>query len=160
SALGWHPAARRPGCRFWALPLTFSVVLPLAGVVRPAGGALPVIDPAVRRVVQGADPRVVGERRLPGGLQPRGRPPPGDGGPAQRQGISQAQSSVLERLGGTDFVAIRRYQSVPFLALRVGPQALAALETMTDVVVRVRREGTVRSSTDPQTPSGPPGPSE
>jgi hypothetical protein len=140
--------------------LTLFVVLPLVGVVRLAAGAPPMIDPAVRRSIQNGDARVVVELRVPRGFQPEGTLAGADAVAAQRQEISEAQSSVLDRLGGTDFVAIRRYQSVPFLVLRVGPQALAALETMTDVVVRVRREGTVRPLAEPENPSGPPGRSE
>lgn len=153
-----HPPGRRaglPGCRFWALPLTLSVVLPLAGMVRlAAGGPPPMIDPDVRRSVQSGDAPVIVELRVPGGFQPEGRLAGVDAVAAQRHAISEAQSSVLDRLGGTDFVAIRRFRTVPFLALRVGPQALAALETMSDVVVRVRREGTMRPLAEPGIPSG------
>ena len=35
------------------------------------------------------------------------------------------------------FTLVRRLESTPFLALEVGPSALAALRTMGDVVVRV-----------------------
>jgi hypothetical protein len=119
-----------------------------------------MVDPAVRRSVQSGEARVIVELRVPGGFQPEGRLAGVDAVTAQRHLISEAQTSVLDRLGGTDFVAIRRYQSVPFLVLRVGPRALAALETMTDVVVNVRREGTMRPLAEPQIPSGPPGRSE
>ena len=163
-AFGRHrPAGPSPGprgCRFWALPLTFSVVLPLIGGTGHAADASSTIDPDVRRSVQQGDAPVIVALRIRGGFQPEGRLAGVAAVAAQRHTISEAQASVTDRLGGTDFVEIRRYRSVPFLVLRVGPQALAALETMSDVVVHVRREVTVSPSAEPRNPSGPPGRSE
>ena len=41
----------------------------------------------------------------------------------QRQGIATAQAAVLTRLRGTPHRLVRQYQTVPFLALEVGPAA-------------------------------------
>ena len=86
------------------------------------------VDPRVEEEVGRGRSRVLVELRLPGGVRPEGE---------QRQAIARAQHEVLSRLSGTDFTLVRRFASTPFLALEVGPSALAALRTMGDVVVRV-----------------------
>jgi hypothetical protein len=71
-----------------------------------------------------------------------GRAAPAEGAspdkPAGRERqIAAAQDAVLARLAGTDATLVRRFASTPWLALEIGPTALAALRTMPDLVVRV-----------------------
>jgi len=48
-------------------------------------------------------------------------------------GVCAGIASYLD----ADVTLVRRFERTPFLALEVGPSALAALRTMGDVVVRV-----------------------
>jgi len=100
----------------------------LVAACAPAMATQISVDPRVEEEVGRGRSRVLVELRLPGGVRPEGE---------QRQAIARAQDDVLSRLRGTDFTLVRRLESTPFLALEVGPSALAALRTMGDVVVRV-----------------------
>jgi hypothetical protein len=100
----------------------------LVAACAPAMATQISVDPRVEEEVGRGRSRVLVELRLPGGVRPEGE---------QRQAIARAQDEVLSRLSGTDFRLVRRLESTPFLALEVGPSALAALRTMGDVVVRV-----------------------
>ncbi len=53
---------------------------------------------------------------------------------ALQQAIDYAAWEVVTELQGTNFEEIARFDYVPFLALRVSPQALAVLETSPDVL--------------------------
>jgi len=57
--------------------------------------------------------------------------------------IGRAQDAVLSRLPQSHASVVRRYTSVPMLALEIDATALRALETMTDVVLAVRSDRTV-----------------
>jgi subtilisin family serine protease len=61
----------------------------------------------------------------------------------QRQDVRQAQSEVAARLRGKRHAVLRQYQTLPLLALEVGPEALAELEAAFSVDViaedRLRR---------------------
>jgi len=83
---------------------------------------------------------VIVELRLAAGIKPEGGLPDPAAVATQRRAIVEAQTSVLNRLGGTRFSLIRQYATVPFLALAIGPDALTALETLGDVVARVRED--------------------
>ena len=74
------------------------------------------IDPRVEREVAAGRSRVLVEVRPP---------------------IPQSQVEILNRLSGTDFTLVRRFDVSPLLALEIGPSALAALKAMGDVIVRV-----------------------
>jgi hypothetical protein len=100
----------------------------LVAACAPAMATQISVDPRVEEEVGRGRSRVLVELRLPGGVRSEGE---------QRQAIARAQDEVLSRLSGTDFRLVRRLESTPFLALEVGPSALAALRTMGDVVVRV-----------------------
>ncbi len=52
---------------------------------------------------------------------------------AQRKDIAAARAAVLKRLAGTGHRLMREYTTIPFVALEVAPDALAALATSTDV---------------------------
>jgi len=74
------------------------------------------VDPRVEREVASGRSRVLVEVRPP---------------------IPRSQVEILNRLSGTDFTLVRRFDVSPLLALEIGPSALAALKTMGDVIVRV-----------------------
>ncbi len=138
----------------------------LMGLVVAAAGAWcatapsPVIDEGVRSAVRQGSARVIVELRIPGGFKPEGDLGSTAAVAAQRWAISEAQAKVVARLAGTRFSQIRQYRSVPFLALEVGPDALAALEHMGDVVSRVIEDRTVLpragTGTRPERPLGTP----
>jgi hypothetical protein len=54
-----------------------------------------------------------------------------------RPPIARSQVEVLNRLSGTDFTLVRRFDVSPLLALEIGATALDALRGMDDIVVRV-----------------------
>ena len=90
------------------------------------------------KVQREGDARVIVELRLPGGVPlPEGVL----GGPAavtvQRNDIAGAGGRVLGRLTRVPHRVVHRYLTVPFLALEVGPAALAELEAAGADVVRV-----------------------
>lgn len=114
-----------------------TLLLALSGgrVVRAAPSESPVIDPEVRAAVLRGSARVLVELRLPG---PSASAP--DAGSARERAIATARQAVLARLAGTSHRLVRQYTSIPLLALEIGPDALQALEGMSDLVVRVRAE--------------------
>ena len=94
----------------------------------------PVIDPEVRALVAAGRARVlvvlrVGEHSDPG---------------QRADAISRAQDAVLSRLTRGHASVLRRYTSVPMLALEIDATALGALETMTDLVAGVKPDLTRR----------------
>jgi len=105
--------------------------------------AAPVsVDPRVEADVARGRSRVLVELRLAGGVRPEGELS-AEPVAAQRQAIASAQDAVLARLRGTDATFVRRFESVPFLALDVGPSGLAQLRAMGDVVARVAADSAV-----------------
>jgi len=85
----------------------------------------PVIDPGVRAVVSGGTLRVLVELRVP-----RGDP----------VALGNVQDEVLHLLAGTGGRLARRYATVPLLALEIDAAALARIEEMTALVIRVRAD--------------------
>jgi len=102
-------------------------------VVGATPGDAPVIDPDVRAAVTRGPARVLVDLRLPApsasDTDPR---------PPREPAIAATRQIVLARLTGTAYRLVRQYRTVPLLALEIGADALAALERMGDVVVRVR----------------------
>ena len=94
---------------------------------------MPVIDPDVRAAVTRGPARVLVDLRLPS-------PSASDTDPRRPRepAIAATRQIVLARLTGTAYRLVRQYRTVPLLALEIGADALAALERMGDVVVRVR----------------------
>jgi hypothetical protein len=82
----------------------------------------PVIDPDVRAMPQGGAVRVLVELRAP----------------ADPSALDAAQNEVLRRLTGTNARLARRYTTTPLLALEIDAAALARLEEMRGLVIRVR----------------------
>jgi hypothetical protein len=97
---------------------------------------MPVIDPEVRAAVARGPVRVLVELRLPEPVAPATP----DAGVARERAIAAARKAVLGRLAGTAHRLVRQYTTIPLLALEIGPDALRALERMSDVVARVRAE--------------------
>jgi len=93
----------------------------------------PVIDPAVRAAVAQGHARVLVE------LRPTGSASLGDAA-AHERAIAAAQQAVLARLAPQSHRLVHRYTSVPLLSLEIGADALRALETMGDLVLRVRAD--------------------
>jgi hypothetical protein len=88
----------------------------------------PMIDPDVRGRVDVGRARVLVELQV-------GEAP----APEQRaEAIAQAQEAVMSRLPWTHATLVRRYTSIPMLALEIDATALRALETMTDIVAAVK----------------------
>ncbi|HEY3068173.1 MAG TPA: hypothetical protein VGL09_20455 [Methylomirabilota bacterium] len=118
----------------WARALS---VLALLFVQAPApipaaGGS--VIDPDVPSLSGDGRTRVLVELRIGEAADPS------DMGHA----IMRAQDAVLARLPRTHATVIRRYASIPLLALEIDATGLRALSAMTDVVARVRPDTTAR----------------
>jgi hypothetical protein len=102
-----------------------------------AGSAQPEISPELRAAVRSGRARVLVELRV-------AAPPPQ--GVTDPEAIAEAQRQVLARLGTSGVSLLRRYSSIPWLALEIDADALARLETMGDLVLRVLPETRLRPS--------------
>lgn len=120
---------------------TWLIIAVLGAACVAATGPRADVDPRVESQVARGPTRVLVELRVPGGVRPEGELSP-ERLAAQRRAIAAAQNEVLSRLAGTDFTLVRRFETVPLLALRIGPSALATLGTMGDVVTRVVADST------------------
>ena len=102
----------------------------------------PVIDPEVRDAVARGPVRVIVLLRLPD-------PSAADAGvrSTREQAIATARQAALSRLAGTLHRLVRQYTTIPLLTLEIGADALLALETMGDLVVRVQGERVRRPAT-------------
>jgi hypothetical protein len=106
-----------------------AVNIALLAVLVGAGGAAaymmddPVIDPEVRATAGAGSTRVLVVLRARA---------------ADPAAVSDAQNEVLRRLAGTGARLVRRYATVPLLALEIDAAALARLEGMKGLVIRVR----------------------
>ena len=103
-----------------------------------ANGFPPVTDPEVRRATADAPVRVLVELRVPRAVGGTGEPLPPD-----IEAIAEAQRAVLSRLPPSHFTVVRRFDSVPFLALVIDAAALTALENMGGLVTRIRVDQTL-----------------
>jgi subtilisin family serine protease len=82
--------------------------------------------------------RVIVELRLPSGrLVPEGRLANLAARLAQRQDITTVRAQLLARLQGTGHRVIHQYNSLPFVALEIGPDALKQLGAASLQVTRV-----------------------
>ena len=92
-----------------------------------------MIDPDVRELVRAGRARVLVTLRV------------GESGEEARraEAIDRAQETVLSRLPQSHASVVRRYTSIPMLALEIDATALLALETMTDVVIAVKSDRTM-----------------
>lgn len=103
----------------WALVLAVLPAIPLAAQApRPAGGRT----------------RVIVELRLASPHVGEGRLANAPARAAQRREIAAAGARVAGRLSAADHRVVRRYQTVPYIAIEASPAALAALRAAPDVV--------------------------
>jgi subtilisin family serine protease len=82
----------------------------------------------------GGRARVLVQLRMPGAYVPEGRMPNAAAVAAQRRAIDAAAARLLAGLNPADHRLVRRYQTVPVIALEADPAALAALNRSPDVV--------------------------
>ena len=81
--------------------------------------------------------RVIVEVRLPDTFVPEGQLPTPSDVTVQRASLASAQSRVLGRLQGRGHTVLRQFESVPYLALEVAPDALQELAAAAADVQRV-----------------------
>ena len=85
--------------------------------------------------------RVIVELRLPSGLfVPEGKFPTPAALNAQRADIASTGSRVLSKLQGRQHAVVHRFERVPYVALEVGPDALAELAALPFEVQRVMED--------------------
>jgi len=94
----------------------------------------PLVDPEVRALVRAGRARVLVMLQIVE-----------TGDQAQRaDAIGRAQDALLARLPQPHASVVRRYASVPMVALEIDATALRALETMSDLVAAVKLDRAVR----------------
>jgi len=106
----------------WA-PRVAMLLVALTGVWSASGADDPVIDPDVRATIRTGTARVLVDLRV---------------ATAEPTAIGSTQDETLRRLAGSGARLVRRFSTAPLLALEIDAPALARLETMRDIVVRVR----------------------
>ena len=106
----------------WA-PRVAMLLVALTGVWSASGADDPVIDPDVRATIRTGTARVLVDLRV---------------ATAEPSAIGSTQDETLRRLAGSGARLVRRFSTAPLLALEIDAPALARLETMSDIVVRVR----------------------
>lgn len=119
----------------------------LHGAGRVDANGPPAVDSDVRQAVGKGLARVLVEVRTSPTAQPEGGLTTPGAVATQRAAIAAAQGDILSRLPRSHFALIRRYESVPFLALQIDADALRALEAMGDVVARVLSDQTFAPTT-------------
>jgi subtilisin len=77
--------------------------------------------------------RILVELAVPGTYRPEGRLP-ASAVAAQRRAITASSTRVLQQMGGTSLRVVRRYSTLPFLALDADARGRAALAASPDVV--------------------------
>ncbi len=120
--------------RAWALAIFLAEIVSGTPLAAGAPQSDVLVDPEVRAQVSMGRTRVFVMLQVPE-----------TGGQSQRiAAIGRAQESVLARLPQSHASVVRRYASVPMLALEIDAAALQALEAMTDVVAGVKLDRPVR----------------
>ena len=116
--------------------LAFLVTAIVSGTELGAGGvpADPVVDPDLYTLVH------IGRTRALVMLQVAES---GDEG-KRADAIGRTQDAVLSRLPHRHASVVRRYASIPMLALEIDAMALHALETMPDVVAAVKLDRSLK----------------
>ncbi len=108
--------------------LLLIIVSPFIGMAR--AGAIPA-DIAAKAQAEGTV-RIIVQLDVP--TRPEGTLASPLAVSTQRQAITAGQAAVLADLTGTNHRVARQFATIPFLALEVGPDALAALEQSSTVV--------------------------
>src|SRR5438094_6775399 len=99
------------------------------------------------RIQRDGTAAVIVQLRLPGpGFVPEGRLPGRAEVALQRREIAARGDQVLALLKGTHHRVHRRFQTVPFLALEIGPDALARLQSAGPIVARVVEDVVAKAS--------------
>ncbi len=122
--------------------MAFALVALLTPVIPPSVPRPQAASTSVSAAQPGGEPsarpqgdtRILVELRLPGGADVRA--------------IAEAQHEVLARLGQSRVTVVRRYRSLPLLALEVDAEALAKLSQMDDLVTRVTLDSLSRPQED------------
>jgi subtilisin family serine protease len=124
------PTLQTP-CRSWRVVMSVIIgliVLATGPGVSHGQGAVTVAQ-AVRESIQArGSARVIVELRLPGGAHVGEGDLTTEGAAVQRGEIADTRRAIYSRLLGTWFEVVHEYDTVPLLALRIGADALAALE--------------------------------
>ena len=115
--------------------ITLLVTQVVSGMALGAGTsrADPLIDPEVRALVRTGRARVLVTLQI-GEMKDQTQ---------RAEAIGRAQDAILARLPAAHASVVRRYASIPLLALEIDATALHTLETMTDVVAGVKPDRTV-----------------
>jgi len=100
-------------------------------------GSRPAVDIEIRQAVVNGLACVLVEARLLPALVPEGELPGAEVIMAQREAIRAIQGDILACLPGDHVSLVRRYETVPFLALVIDAHGLKALERLGDIVARV-----------------------
>ena len=129
---------RAPLARALLGVVLFSLGAALWMTLPPAGAASSVVSPEVReRVLREGRVRVIAEMRLPAGAHvPEGLLSAAALG-VQRSDIVGTRRQILARLAGRSHRVLHQYNTVPLVALEIGPDALAELEASSLWVKRV-----------------------
>ncbi len=116
-----------------ALTMLAAALLGSANVMSASPLAPLEVDPEVRALASSGRARALVVLRVP------------EGGDEQQRidAIARAQDAVLGRLPGPHASVVRRYASVPMLALEIDATALRALEAMADFVAAVKPDRTM-----------------
>lgn len=100
-----------------------------------------MVAPDAREALSMGRARVIVELQLPDGFKPEGELSEALA-QLQRAAIADAQQHVLIALADSGARLIRRPETVPFVALEIGPDGLAILVDMPTRVSRVRLDST------------------
>jgi hypothetical protein len=114
--------------------LTMIVVWGTVLVSAPSVQAQPLLSPAraQRGLVEGSVPVIV-HLALPSAMTPEGLLAENAAVTIQRQGIASAQLNVLSALAGVGHRVRRQYETIPVIALELGPAAVAIVNALTGV---------------------------
>ena len=122
-------ALRAPVAVFFAL---FAIVLSAQTPPQTGGGRI-VPEDLRARAERSGRVRVLVELKLTGGHVAEGQLRTIAAVAAQRRAIATAGGRMAAALASTDRRTVYRYETVPFVAMEVGPAALAAIESSPDV---------------------------
>ena len=121
---------------FVALPF-YIIVLLLSGLLLPVAKAEPTVSNKAVELLKKAQQNgtvmvIVGLKTPP--FQPEGKLNSAAAVDAQRVAIKTAQSSLLSRLTGVQAGSVKQFETIPFMALQVNAEGLAALAADPEVI--------------------------
>jgi subtilisin len=130
----WSGRARLRAARMWLLILIASIAMVAPS---PVFAQVVPLELSQKALVEGRV-RVIVHLAAP--MTPEGLLTDSAAVQGQRQGIANAQNAVLGALAGSSHRMIHRYETLPFLALEVGPGALAILNSLGSLITRVEED--------------------